>query len=153
MLRSSSQTENLVRCRLTQDFPKTTALALSLAAPRAGTEPCHPHLQPTDDLPERKGRFVSTDERGRGQVENFVQVRFIQTIKACRICHGWDKQEKEGRKRDGDTITRGPGAFGRGGEGTKKSSIKNIINMEEVYMDKTQAIIKQKGIKHRTMSY
>lgn len=151
MLRSSSQTENLLMCSLTQDFLKTTALPLSLAAHRSGIDPCPPHLQPTDDFPEWKSRFISTDESGCGQVENFVEVRFIQTIKACRICHGWDKQEKEGRK--GDTITRGPGTFGRGREGTKKKQHKKIISTKEVYMDKNQAIIKQKDIKHRTMSY
>lgn len=57
------------------------------------------------------------------------------------------------RKKEG----RGPGmpsgAFGRGGEGTKKSSIKKKKSMKEVYRDKNQAIIKQKDIKQRTMSY
>lgn len=140
-------------CRLTQDFPKTTTLPLPLAAQRSGIDPCPPHLQPTDDFPEWKSRFISTDESGCGQAENFVEVRFIQTVKACRICHGWDKHKKEGRKRAGDAVTWGPGAFGRGREGTKKSSIKKIISMKEVCMDKNQAIIKQKDIKHRTMSY
>lgn len=97
-------------------------LLCPLAAHGCGVKPCPPHLQPTDDFPERKSRFISTDESGRGQVENFVKVRFIQTIKACRICRGWDKQEKEGRKRDGDTVKRGPGTFERGGEGTKKAA-------------------------------
>lgn len=96
--------------------------------------PCPPHLQATDDFPERKSRFISTDESGCGQVEDLVKVRFVQPIKACRIFHGWDKrkQEREGRKRGGgDTVTQGPGAFGRGGEGTKKkSSIKPKISIK-----------------------
>lgn len=58
-----------------------------------------------------------------------------------------ERRKERGR---GDTVTQGPGAFGRGGEGTKKSSIKQKISMKEVYMDKNQAVIKQKDIKHRT---
>lgn len=115
--------------------------------------PCPPHLQPTDDFPERKSRFISTDESGCGQVEDLVEVRFIQPIKAFRIFHGWDKrkQEREGRKRDGGTPSRRDQVhLGEVGKGQKKSSIKPKISMKEVYMDKNKAVIKQKDIKHGT---
>lgn len=55
------------------------------------------------------------------------------------------------RKKEGRGTGQGPGTFGTGGEGAKKQHEK--ISMKEVYMDKNQAIIKQKDIKHRTMSY
>ena len=38
------------------------------------------YLQASDDLPQRKGRLLSADERGRGQVEDLVQVRLVQAV-------------------------------------------------------------------------
>lgn len=49
-----------------------------------------------------------------------------------------------------DTATGHPGVFGRGREGTK-SSTKPKISMKEVYMDKNQAVIKQKTLSTRLL--
>lgn len=66
---------------------------------------------------------------------------------------GTSKRKKEGRgtgiPSNGDQVR-----LGEVGKGQKKAALKKKkISMKEVYMDKNQAIIKQKDIKRRTMSY
>lgn len=60
------------------------------------------------------------------------------------------KREKEGRGVGETPSRRDRVHLGEVGKGQKKSSIKPKISIKEVYMDKNQAIIKQKDIKHRT---
>lgn len=145
--------EPLPRVRLSQnDFQKAVAVP---SPTRAGSRSCPaPYLQAADDFPERKSRLVSSDESGCGQVEDLVEVRFIQPVKACRIFMGGTSESKREKERRGtggvlDTATRHPGVFRRGGEGTK-SSTKPKISMK-VYMDKNQAVIKQKTLSTRLL--
>ena len=86
-------------------------------------------------------------------MEDLVEVRLIQPVKACRIFHGWDKrkQERKGRKGDGGGHRHaGTGCNWERWGRDKKGSIKPKISMREVYTDKIQAIMKQKDIEHRT---
>lgn len=82
--------------------------------------PSPPHLQPTDDFPQRKSRLVSADEGGCGQVEDLVEVRFIQPVKAYRSFHGWDKQKRERGK--GNRTVGHHCAGTRVGKGQKKAA-------------------------------
>lgn len=81
------------------DFQKAIAVP-SLTQAANGSCPA-PYLQAADDFPERKSRLVSSDESGCGQVEDLVEVRFIQPVKACRIFMGGTSESEREKERRG----------------------------------------------------
>lgn len=92
--------EPLPRVRLSRnDFQKAVAVP---SPTRAASRSCPaPYLQAADDFPEWKSRLVSSDESGCGQVEDLVEVRFIQPVKACRIFMGGTSESKREKERRG----------------------------------------------------
>lgn len=85
------------------------------------------HLQPTDDLLQRQDALGTSDEGGRGQPEDLVQVRLIQTVEACKshVHHSRNREYSRDRHRD-------RGRRDKKGEGCDKRFKKDVGKYEQM---------------------